>query len=282
MKKSTVQDLIDRALAEDMPRGDVTTDGLVPPDLPARAALLAKQDGILAGLGVFERVFLTLNPRTIVTRKARDGRPFRSGDILAEIRGRAADILKGERTALNIVQRLSGIASITRSYVDAVAGTKAVILDTRKTTPGLRDLEKYAVRMGGGRNHRRNLSEMILIKDNHLAVVGGVSGAVRAAREAYGRRWIIEIEAATPADVREAVEAGADWIMLDNMTVPMMRKAVREIGGRAKIEASGNVDLRTVRRIAETGVDFISVGRLTHSVPAIDFSLEVKVGGNRR
>jgi len=257
----------------------VTTESLVPPDLQARAVLLAKEDGILAGIEVFGRVFRTLDPRTSFRRRIRDGAAFQGGDILAEVKGKAAILLKGERTALNFVQRLSGIATTTRSFVEAVAGTKALILDTRKTTPGLRDLEKYAVRMGGGRNHRRSLSDMILIKDNHLAVVGCVSAAVRAARAVHGRKFRLEVEVTTLSQVREAAISGADWIMLDNMPLRLMREAVREIDGRAKIEASGNVSLSTIRRIAKTGVDFISVGKLTHSIASIDLSLEIETGG---
>jgi len=278
MIKTCDQSLIDRALAEDMPRGDLTTDSLVPPDLQARAVLLAKESGILAGLDLFGLVFRTLDPKTKFRRRIRDGASFRSGDILADVRGAAGVLLKGERTALNFVQRLSGIATATRAFVEAIDGTRARILDTRKTTPGLRDMEKYAVRMGGGRNHRRDLSAMVLIKDNHLAIVGSVSGAVQAARAAVLQRILIEVEVTTIEQAREAAKAGADWIMLDNMTPSAMRAAVQAVGGRAKLEASGNVRLGNVRRIAETGVDFISVGTLTHSVAAIDLSLEMEPG----
>jgi len=278
MKVPDVQAVIDRALAEDMPSGDVTTAAIVPPDRPAKAVLLAKENGILAGIEVFGRVFKTLDHKVIVKSGLRDGSPFRSGRILAEVKGPAAVLLKGERTALNIIQRLSGIATTTRSYVGAVAGTGVQILDTRKTTPGLRDLEKYAVRMGGGRNHRRDLSSMVLVKDNHLAVAGGVGRAVSAVRAVYGRRFRLEVEAATVAQALEAAGAGADWIMLDNMSIPVMKKAVRLVGGRVKLEASGNISLRNVRRVAETGVDYISVGKLTHSIHSIDLSLEIKTG----
>jgi nicotinate-nucleotide pyrophosphorylase (carboxylating) len=279
MPKTFEQSLIDRALAEDMPRGDLTTDSLVPPDRRAWAVLLAKESGIMAGLDLFGLVFRTLDPKTMFRRRIRDGAPFRSGDVLADVKGAAGVLLKGERTALNFVQRLSGIATATRAFVKAIDGTRAQILDTRKTTPGLRDLEKYAVRMGGGRNHRRDLSTMVLIKDNHLAIVGSVSGAVQTARAAVLRRVLIEVEVTTIEQALEAATAGADWIMLDNMTPAAMRAAVRAVGGRAKLEASGNVRLGNVRRIAETGVDFISVGKLTHSVAAIDLSLEMEPGG---
>jgi nicotinate-nucleotide pyrophosphorylase (carboxylating) len=279
MKIRDVQILIDRALAEDMPRGDVTTGAIVPPGVRARATLLAKEGGVLAGLDVFARVFKTLDPKVSIRRWARDGEAFRAGRVLAEISGPADVLLRAERTALNLIQRMSGIATATRTYVDAVSGTGAQILDTRKTTPGLRDLEKYAVRMGGGRNHRRDLSSMILIKDNHLALAGGVIPAVRAARAVWGRKYRVEVEATTVTQALEAVTAGADWIMLDNMAPRLMRKAVGLIARRARIEASGGIRLDNIRRIAETGVDFISVGKLTHSIRAIDLSLEIESGG---
>lgn len=280
MKTLDVQEAIERALAEDLPAGDVTTSAIVPPEMKAAAVLLAKEDGVLAGIDVFVRVFKTLDPKVAVRRKLRDGSPFRPGQVLAEISGPAAVLLRGERTALNFVQRLSGIATATRSYVRA-AGTGVRVLDTRKTTPGLRDLEKYAVRRGGGFNHRRDLSSMVLVKDNHLAVAGGVGPAVAAVRAAWGRRFRLEVEAATAAEAREAAAAGADWVMLDNMTIPEMKKTVRLLRGRVKIEASGNVRLDNIRRIAETGVDFISIGRLTHSARAVDLSLEIKTTRRR-
>lgn len=280
MKTLDVQEAIERALAEDLPAGDVTTSAIVPPEMKAAAVLLAKEDGVLAGIDVFVRVFKTLDPKVAVRRKLRDGSPFRPGQVLAEISGPAAVLLRGERTALNFVQRLSGIATATRSYVRA-AGTGVRVLDTRKTTPGLRDLEKYAVRRGGGVNHRRDLSSMVLVKDNHLAVAGGVGPAVAAVRAAWGRRFRLEVEAATAAEAREAAAAGADWVMLDNMTIPEMKKTVRLLRGRVKIEASGNVCLDNIRQIAETGVDFISIGRLTHSARAVDLSLEIKTKRRR-
>jgi nicotinate-nucleotide pyrophosphorylase (carboxylating) len=279
MKREDVQSLIDRALAEDMPGGDVTTKAIVPTGRRVRAVLLAKEDGILAGIDIFALVFKTLDPKVSVKHRVRDGSAFHEGQVLAELAGPAAVLLMGERTALNLIQRMSGIATTTRAYVEAVEGTGARILDTRKTTPGLRDLEKYAVRAGGGLNHRRDLSSMVLIKDNHLAVAGGVVPAVRAVRAAYGRKFRVEVEAATVAQALEAASAGADWIMLDNMSPALMKKAVKLIAGRAKVEASGNVRLGNVRRIAETGVDFISVGKLTHSIQAIDLSLEIESGG---
>jgi len=282
MKMMDLQPLIDRALAEDMPAGDVTTEAIVPPERRGRAVLLAKEDGILAGIDVFARVFKTLDSATSIRLKLRDGQAFVAGQVLAEVSGRVEILLKAERTALNFVQRMSGIATATREYVEAVGGTAARILDTRKTTPGLRDLEKYAVRKGGGQNHRRDLSTMVLVKDNHLAVAGSVREAVRAVRSAHGRSFTVEVEVTSLAQAAEAVAAGADWIMLDNMSPALMKKAVRLIAGRAQVEASGNVNLRTVRRTAETGVDFISIGKLTHSIRSIDLSLEIDTRGKRR
>ncbi len=282
MKMIDIQPLIDRALAEDMPAGDVTTEAIVPPEQRGRAVLLAKENGILAGIDVFARVFKTLDPATSIRRKIRDGQAFNAGQVLAEVSGRAEILLKAERTALNFVQRMSGIATTTREYVAAVGGTGSKILDTRKTTPGLRDLEKYAVRKGGGQNHRRDLSAMVLVKDNHLAVAGSVREAVRAVRTAHGRSFKVEVEVTSLAQAAEAVAAGVDWIMLDNMSPALMTKAVRLIAGRAKVEASGNVNLRTVRRTAETGVDFISIGKLTHSIRSIDLSLEIETREKRR
>ena len=266
--------LIKAALREDAPSGDVTSESLFPPRLQCRAVLMAKQDGVLAGLDVAARVFHLVDPRTSFNRLARDGDAFRKGDILAEIEGLAVALLKAERTALNFVQRLSGVATATREYVEAVAGTKTRILDTRKTTPGLRALEKYAVRMGGGVNHRMGLSDMVLIKDNHLMLAPGIAAAVAAARRRVGRRLKIEVETVNFAQVREALESGADMIMLDNMNLPAMQRIVEWVGGRVPLEVSGSVDMHKLKKIAALGVDFVSIGRLTHSAPAVDLSLE--------
>jgi len=266
--------LIEAALAEDMPHGDITSETLIPPRQLSRAILMAKQDGVMAGLEVFCRVFHRLDPRTSINRHTRDGAAFRAGDVLAEVEGKSVVLLKAERTALNFLQRLSGIATTTRKFADAVAGTKARILDTRKTTPGLRALEKYAVRMGGGENHRLNLSTMVLIKDNHLKLVGDVGEAVRRARAGIKRGVLIEVEATNFDQARAALESGADWIMLDNMPPGRMRKIVTWVAGRCQLEASGNVSLKNVRRVAETGVDYISIGKLTHSYVSVDLSLE--------
>jgi nicotinate-nucleotide pyrophosphorylase (carboxylating) len=265
---------IDAALREDMPSGDITTESVIPAGSRSEAFFLAKEDGVLAGLPVASRVFEKLDPSIIFIERFREGSAFRQADKLARVKGPTIALLKGERTALNFLQRLCGVATATRRYIEAVAGTKARILDTRKTTPGLRLLEKYAVRTGGGTNHRSSLSEMVLIKDNHLRRVGSVSEAIRRARAAVRPGIRVEVEAANLLQVREALAAGADMIMLDNMTVEMMRQAVALAAGRVPLEASGNMTLDRVRAVAETGVDFISVGALTHSAKAIDISLD--------
>jgi nicotinate-nucleotide pyrophosphorylase (carboxylating) len=274
MNAKEIDALIAAALKEDMPSGDITSENLIDPMMLGRALLVAKQDGALAGIDIAKRVFLRLDPRTSFNRRFKDGQTFKAGDVLAEIEGRAVVLLKGERTALNFVQRMSGIASTTRKYVEAIAGTKARILDTRKTTPGLRSLEKYAVRMGGGENHRLNLSTMVLIKDNHLMIVGDIVEAVRRVRRRIKPGILIEVEVTTFEQARTALDSGADWIMLDNMSLPHMKRIVSWVAGRAKIEASGNVSLATVRKIAALGVDYISVGKLTHSSGSVDLSLE--------
>jgi len=266
--------IIEAALREDMPEGDITSEGIIPADARSEAIFLAKEDGILAGLEIARRVFEKIDLAVEFTGKIQDGAAFRKSDILACVEGPSVVLLKGERTALNFLQRLSGIATETRRFVDAVAGTKAKILDTRKTTPGLRLLEKYAVKMGGGTNHRLNLSDMVLIKDNHLRYVGSVAETVRRARSTIRPGVRIEVEAADLSQVRDALAAGADMIMLDNMNLELMREAVALAAGRVPLEASGNMSLDRVRAVAETGVDFISVGALTHSARAVDISLD--------
>ena len=266
--------IIDAALREDMPEGDITSESIIPADARSEAIFLAKEDGILAGLAVARRVFEKIDSAVEFTGKIQDGAAFHKSDILARLKGPTIALLKGERTALNFLQHLSGVATTTRRFVDSVAGTKAKILDTRKTTPGLRLLEKYAVKTGGGTNHRISLSDMVLIKDNHLRHVGSVAESVRRARVAIRPGIRIEVEAADLAQVRDALAAGADMIMLDNMTLEMMSEAVALAAGRVPLEASGNMSLDRVRAVAETGVDFISVGALTHSARAIDISLE--------
>lgn len=258
-------------MAEDIGPGDVTSRLTIPADRLCRARLLARTDGILAGINVCRQVFLALDRSVQFAPRLKDGARFPKGRVLAEVRGRARPILAAERTALNFIQRLSGIASATRRFVDAVRGTTAVILDTRKTTPGWRALEKYAVRCGGGTNHRAGLHDMVLIKDNHIAAAGSIAAAIGRCRRS---RLPIEVETQTLADVREALKAGARRILLDNMTAAQIEKAVALADGKARLEASGGVTLRNVRRIAETGVDCISVGAITHSAPAADIALD--------
>ena len=272
-----LDELIRAALAEDVGRGDVTPRLTVPPGRRAIGALLAKQQGVLAGLPLVARVFAAMGAAVRVDERLHDGATFSAGTTLAAIEGLAANLLIGERLALNLVQRLSGVATVTRRFVDAVAGTRARVIDTRKTTPGLRALEKYAVRIGGGGNHRSGLDDGILIKDNHITAAGGVGAALAAARRGAPHGLRIEIECATLAQVDEALAAGAEAILLDNMPVAQLAEAVRHIGGRAVSEASGGVTLETIRAIAETGVDLISVGALTHSAPAIAISMKIQL-----
>jgi len=263
------------ALAEDVGRGDVTTEATVAEDATCTARLLLKEPGVVCGLSAMEAVFRSLDPKLSFEPSAADADLFEQPTDLARVSGRTRAVLTGERTALNLLARLSGIATLTRRFVDAIDGTGAEILDTRKTTPGLRALEKYAVRCGGGRNHRFGLDDGILVKDNHLHAAGGVKPAVDLLR-ATGTALPIEVEAETLADVREALAAGAEQILLDNMSPALMRDAVELVAGKASLEASGGVSLDTVREIAETGVDFVSVGALTHSARSLDVSLELE------
>jgi nicotinate-nucleotide pyrophosphorylase (carboxylating) len=265
--------IIENALAEDIHTGDITTLAVVPERREARARLTAKEPMVLAGLEAAARVFHLLDPRILVTPRFADGDPLENGAVIAEILGDAASLLQGERVALNILQRMCGVATLTARYVAAVKGTKARVVDTRKTTPGLRILEKYAVRVGGGINHRTGLYDGVLIKENHIVAAGGITSAIARARAYIPHTMRIEVETETLAEVAEALTAGADIIMLDNMDTAVMREAVAMIAGRALVEASGGVNLETVREIAETGVDIISVGALTHSARAMDISM---------
>jgi nicotinate-nucleotide pyrophosphorylase (carboxylating) len=267
-----MQELIDRALAEDVGDGDITTEALVPEGALARARIQQKAPGVISGLHAAESVFRRVDPELRWHGHAPEGE-WRDGGLVAEVAGSAASILRGERVALNFLGRLSGVATLTARYVQAVEGTGARILDTRKTTPGLRALEKQAVAAGGGVNHRFGLFDAILAKENHIAAAGGVAEATRRALAAAPEGAFVEIECETLEQVREAIEAGAPRILLDNMSHDELREAVAISGGRAELEASGGVSLDTVRAIAETGVDFISVGALTHSAPALDLSL---------
>ncbi len=267
-----MQELIDRALAEDIGSGDVTSLAVVPADATARARIEQKAEGVIGGLRAAESVFRRVDPELRWHAHMHDGE-WREGGLVAEVAGSARSILAGERVALNFLGRLSGIATLTARYVRAVEGTGARILDTRKTTPGLRVLEKQAVVAGGGHNHRAGLFDAMLLKENHEALGGGVGEATRRALTAAPDGMKVEVECATLDEVDEALAAGATSILLDNMTLDEMRAAVERTRGRADTEASGGVTLETVRAIAETGVDWISVGALTHSAPALDLSL---------
>jgi nicotinate-nucleotide pyrophosphorylase (carboxylating) len=268
-----ISEYIQRALEEDIGSGDVTTDTIVPAGATLRGRIVAKQDGVVAGLDVAKQVFLTLDERVRFVAKAEDGSRVTRRDVLADVEGPARALLTGERTALNFLGRMSGIATLTRKFVDAVAGTSATILDTRKTAPGLRTTDKLAVRLGGGHNHRTGLFDMVLIKDNHIDFAGSITQAVERVR-ASGTKLQIEVETRTLDDVREALALGVQRILLDNMTAGTMREAVAICAGRAKLEASGNVTLDNVLEVAKTGVDYISVGALTHSPAVFDVSLE--------
>jgi len=264
---------IKRALQEDIGSGDATTDSIVPPDAVLRGRIVAKQSGVIAGLEVAEAVFHEIQTDVSFKSLVKDGATVSDRTTIAEVRGSARALLTGERAALNFLGRMSGIATLTRQFVDAVSGTHAQILDTRKTVPGLRTLDKLAVKLGGGENHRTGLFDMILIKDNHIDFAGSITRAVERARDA-ATGLEIEVETRTLDDVREALALGVERILLDNMTLDTMRTAVELTSGRAKLEASGNVTLDTVVEVARTGVDYISVGALTHSPKVFDVSLE--------
>ncbi len=268
-----IERIVRAALEEDIGLGDVTTEVTVAPDAMARAELVAKEDFTLAGINVAAEVFKTLDAGVAFEKLLEDGQGVRRGEVIAWLKGRAAILLQGERVALNLLQRMSGIASLTAQYVEAVRGTGAAIVDTRKTVPGLRALDKYSVRMGGGRNHRIGLFDGVLIKENHVAAAGGIGPAIERARKRLPHTLKIEVETRDLAEVQLALDAGADIIMLDNMSLDEMRRGVELIAGRALVEASGGVNLERVRDIAETGVNIISVGALTHSVKAADISM---------
>ena len=271
-----VRSIVRRALEEDMPWGDVTTETFVPEDARAGARFVVKEPGVICGLGVAEVVFAELDPSLHFESVVPDGNPASPGDAVAEVRGSARSILMGERTALNLLQRMSGIATATSRYVAAVAGTGATIIDTRKTAPGLRALDKYAVRCGGGSNHRFSLSDGVLLKDNHLVAIGdSLSAALRSARCAVPHTIRVEVEVDRLDQIEPALEGGADIILLDNMSPDELRRAVELIAGRALTEASGGITLESVCDVARSGVDLISVGALTHSVRALDIGLDL-------
>jgi nicotinate-nucleotide pyrophosphorylase (carboxylating) len=292
--KLQIEEIIDRALAEDLGKGDVTTEALIPGDWRGTGFIVAKQEGILAGINIAKQVFHRVDPEVKVEILLEDGARIKPGSRVAKVSGSIASILKAERVALNFLQHLSGIASETNRYVEAVKGLPVRIMDTRKTTPGLRSLEKYAVKVGGGENHRMNLGDGILIKDNHLVALRSqglnIKEIVAKARQnaplslrgtkrrsnLRARQTQVEVEVGTLSEALEAVKAGADIVMLDNMNLVDMRKAVKSIHGHALIEASGGITLDNVRAVAETGVDFISIGSLTHSARALDIRLDLE------
>ena len=278
-----VYEIVNAALNEDLGRGDITTRAVARAGLKARGSFLAKEDFILAGLEIADAVFTSFDPYLQIESAVGDGEEIKAGKVFARATGEAQVLLAAERVALNFLQRLSGIATVTRKYVEAVAGTAAKIVDTRKTTPGLRMLEKYAVTVGGGHNHRLGLDDGVLIKDNHLMVAGSVGEAVRRARESVGHLHKIEVEVANLEQVREALDARADILLLDNMAPETVRQAVEIVhkhepqDRRTLTEASGGITLENVRAYAEAGADLISIGALTHSAPAVDISFKIKL-----
>ena len=271
-----LDELLLSSLKEDIGTGDITTLCCIPAENRSNAYFLAKESGVICGIDIAARVFSLVDENAIFTPLIKDGDTVNKGDIFATVAGPSRGILSGERVALNLMQRLSGIATATSKAVEAVSGAKARIVDTRKSTPGLRVLEKYAVRTGGGHNHRFNLSDGVLIKDNHISAAGGIANAVSAAKSSVPHVMKIEVETETLDEVREALVAGADIIMLDNMSLELMTEAVGLINGRALTEASGNMGEKDLAEVAKTGVDVISIGALTHSVKSLDISLKFK------
>lgn len=271
-----VDDIIKTALSEDINYIDSTTDLLIDAEDVSEAYFISKADGVVAGLDVALRVFELLDEKVEITRHTADGKAVKRGDIIAEFKGKTTALLKGERTALNLLQHMSGIATYTNKCVKLVEGTRASICDTRKTLPGLRPLQKYSVVMGGGKNHRYNLSDAAMLKDNHIDAYGGITAAVKALREKAGHMLKIEVETRSFEELNEALSVGADVIMLDNMSCEDMKKAVEITNGRAKLEASGNITIENIAEVAKTGVDIISLGALTHSVTAFDISMKWK------
>lgn len=270
-----VNKIIENALSEDIKGGDVTTDCLFTEDVNCKAIIKIKEEGILSGIGVAKLVFEKFDSSIEWEEKKSDGNRISPGDIAANIKGNQRHLLTAERVALNILQRMSGISTLTSRYVEEVSGLKTKIVDTRKTTPGIRALEKYAVTVGGGYNHRFGLFDGVMIKDNHIKLAGNITSAVEKVRSKLGNKFKIEVETTNLDEVKEALSCNADIIMLDNMDNSTMKKAVDIISGKALVEASGGITLKTVRKVAETGVDFISVGALTHSAKALDISIDM-------
>lgn len=272
---SNIDNIIINSIKEDMPSGDITTDNIIDENSKSEAKMIAKDSGVIAGLDVVKRVFELLDPEVVFEKLVKEGQWVNKGDVILTLHGNTRALLKGERTALNILQKLSAIATKTREYADKIKHLKAKVVDTRKTTPGLRILEKYAVRVGGGTNHRFCLSDGVLIKDNHIKAAGGIKKAIDLVRDKIPHTIKIEVETENIEEVLEAIDGKADIIMLDNMGLDIMKEAVKIINGQAIVEASGNVNLNSIVDIAETGVDIISVGSLTHSVNAFDISMKI-------
>jgi len=270
-----IDKIIEQALLEDIGTGDITTESIIPSNLKAKGIIKTSEEGVVAGLNIVCLVFKKLDSKIIFQEKTKDGTKVSQDKILAEITGSARTILKGERVALNFLQRLSGIATITSKFCQEVKDLPVRIVDTRKTTPGLRILEKYAVRMGGGHNHRFGLYDAVLIKDNHIAVARGIKSAVNSVRKQISHTVKIEVEVENLSQLQEALKMKADIIMLDNMDLDTMKEAVKMAKGKTLIEASGGITLEKIRKIAQTGVDLISVGALTHSVKSLDISMEI-------
>jgi len=271
-----MEKVIKKALAEDIGTGDITTQSTIPYDNMVSGQLLAKEAGVLCGIEVAQTAFALVDKDIVFQANFQDGDLINKGDIIAELSGRAASVLTAERTALNFIQHLSGIATRTHEAVEKIKDTKAKIIDTRKTTPGLRVFEKYAVKTGGGSNHRFNLADGILIKDNHIKAAGSITAAITAARANAPHTLKIEVEVESLEQIKEALAAKTDIIMLDNMDIPTMHEAVALINGQAQVEASGNMDKKDLSAVASTGVDFISIGALTHSIKALDISLDLE------
>lgn len=270
-----IDEAVRRALVEDVGKGDLTTNALVPENARAQGVIYSKAHGTLAGMSAAERTFQYLDPQIEIHWELVDGSELVPGSVIARVKGKGRALLTGERVALNFLQRLSGIATATREILKTLEGTKAQLIDTRKTTPGLRLLEKYAVRAGGGCNHRLGLDDGVLIKDNHIKIAGGIKEAIRRAKAGVPHTIKIEVEVESLAQLKDALDAGADIIMLDNMSLDTMREAVRITAGRVPLEASGGISKETIRKVAETGVDLISVGAVTHSAKALDISMDI-------
>lgn len=273
--QAEIDAIIDRALKEDFPEGDITSESIIPRDSESKAVFLAKEKGILAGIHVAARVFERIDPLVSFQILKEDGNPIEGGDLIARVSGPSLSLLKGERTALNFVQRMSGIATLTNQFVKLFEGSRTKVLDTRKTTPGLRILEKYAVKQGGGENHRMSLSDMVLIKDNHLKLVGSITEAVEMARKGVKPGIKIEVETTNLREVKEAVESGADMIMLDNMSKAEIKECVAWVGSRIPLEVSGKIDRQSATEYSTLGADYVSIGSLTHSYNSLDISMDM-------